>query len=329
MSSPRRLTAVVVGLLATGLSLTACGGSDSKDSKADKPADSAAPAAEQKGDRQIKDATGAMVTVPANPKRVVTLTQEDLDSALSLGVKPVGITNGQGQTVPPKYLEKDIAGLQVVGDLLRPVMDKVVAAQPDLILAGDMQDAAVLAQLKKITPAVVVTMAPTDDWKLAFKGVANALNKMDNANTVLADYDKKVAEAKAKLGDKGASKISIVRWNPQGPSWMEKGQFASTVATDLGLQRPAGQQKDGTAHSAPVSLEALKEIDGDWLFVSSLTPDGAKALADIKKNPAFQQLEAAKANHVSDVDGTVWSTRGAPKAAVKVVEDITKALSGS
>ncbi|GAA2213774.1 amonabactin ABC transporter substrate-binding protein [Nonomuraea monospora] len=276
--------------------------------------------------REVKDATGTLIKVPAAPQRVVTLTQEDLDSVLALGVKPVGITNGQGIDTPPAYLADKVQGIPIVGNLLQPVIDKVVEADPDLILAGDMQDQQVLDQLRKITPATVVTMAPTDDWKLSFMAVANTLNKLDVAKQVMAAYDARVTEAKGKVEP---AEVSIVRWNPQGPSWMEKRQFAGFVAADLGLTRPAAQDKDGTAHSMPLSLEALSDIDGDWLFVSTLTADGQKTLDEVKQTPAFKELKAVKNDHVVSVNGSVWSTRGAPLAAGIVLDDLVKALSGS
>ncbi|MFI6816664.1 ABC transporter substrate-binding protein [Nonomuraea sp. NPDC050328] len=313
----------VSGLIAAALALitvVACGATGT--TAAGDPA-ATTPAA---ATREIKDATGTLIKVPADPKRVVTLTQEDLDAALALGVTPVGITNGQGLDKPPAYLADRVQGIPVVGNLLQPVIDKVVEVKPDLILAGDLQDQQVIDQLRKITPATVLTMAPSDDWKLSFMGIGNALNRLDGAKKVLADYDAAVASAKA--GIKPAE-VSIVRWNPQGPSWMEKRQFAGFVATDLGLTRPAAQNKDGTAHSLPLSLEALSDIDGEWLFVSTLTADGQKALDEIRGTPAFKQLRAVRAGQVVAVDGSVWSTRGAPLAARVVLGDLVKALGGS
>ncbi|GAT67443.1 iron-siderophore ABC transporter substrate-binding protein [Planomonospora sp. ID91781] len=323
MSPLRRAGGLFAALLAA-LTVAACG-TPSENASTDTSAAPAASSSAASATREVKDATGTLIKVPAEPKRVVTLTQEDLDAALALGVTPVGITNGQGLDKPPAYLADKVQGIPVVGNLLQPVIDKVVEVQPDLILAGDMQDQQMLDQLRKITPATVVTMAPTDDWKLSFMGIGNTLNRLDAAKKVLADYDAKVAEAKAKVEP---AEVSIVRWNPQGPSWMEKRQFASFVATDLGLTRPKAQDKDGTAHSMPLSLEALSDIDGEWLFLSTLTSDGEKALAEVKETPAFKELKAVKAGHVATVDGSVWSTRGAPLAAQVVLDDLVKALAG-
>lgn len=321
LSTPRRAVQVLAAVGAAAVLVTGCGSDSDKGS--DKKSDTKS---EASGTRTVKDATGKAVQVPANPKRIVTLTQEDLDAVLALGLKPVGITNGQGLNKPPAYLDDKVKGINVVGNLLQPVMDKVVAAKPDLILAGDMQDEQVLKQLREITPATLVTMAPTDDWKLSFRGIGNAVNAMDKANKVIADYEGKAKKAGEGLGDNKGAEVSIVRWNPDGPSWMEKKQFASGVALDMGLKRPKSQDKDGNAHTPALSLEKINEIDGDWLFLSTLTSDGEKALKDVQEKPAYKDLNAVKKNHAVTVDGSVWSTRGGPLASSAVIDDIVKAL---
>ncbi|MCA6094218.1 iron-siderophore ABC transporter substrate-binding protein [Streptomyces sp. SCA3-4] len=321
-SVPRRAAQALAAVGAAALLLTGCGGGSDSGSDATKNESTS----DGGGTRTVKDATGTAVKVPANPRRIVTLTQEDLDAVLALGIKPVGITNGQGLNKPPAYLEDKVKGVNVVGNLLQPVMDKVLAAKPDLILAGDMQDQQVLKQLREITPATLVTMAPTDDWKLSFRGVANAVNGLDKANKVIADYEARAKKAGEELGESKGAEVSIVRWNPDGPSWMEKKQFASGVALDMGLKRPKAQDKDGNAHTPALSLEKINEIDGDWLFLSTLTSDGEKALKDVQEKPAYKDLNAVKKNHAVTVSGSVWSTRGGPLASLVVVDDITKAL---
>ncbi|WP_327352524.1 ABC transporter substrate-binding protein [Streptomyces sp. NBC_01304] len=324
LASPARRRALR-GLAVMGAAvvvLAGCG-SDSDSGKAKAKGDAGA------GDsatRTVKDATGKAVEIPAHPKRIVTLTQEDLDAVLALGIEPAGITNGQGLNKPPAYLEDKVDGIPVVGNLLQPVMDKVVAAKPDLILAGDMQDEQVLKQLREITPATLVTMAPTDDWKLSLRGIGNAVNELEKANKVITDYEAAAKKAGGELGKNKAAAVSIVRWNPDGPSWMENKQFASGVALDMGLKRPKSQNKDGNAHTPSLSLEKINEIDGDWLFLSTLTPDGEKALKDVQSKPAYKGLNAVKNKHVTTVNGSVWSTRGGPLAAQEVIDDIKKAL---
>ncbi|MBT2383975.1 ABC transporter substrate-binding protein [Streptomyces sp. ISL-11] len=323
LSAPRRVVQVCAAVGAAAVLVTGCGSDSGKGSGASEAASDSADS------RTVKDATGKAIQVPAHPKRVVTLTQEDLDAVLALGIKPVGITNGQGLAKPPAYLADKVKDIKVVGNLLQPVIDKVVAAKPDLILAGDMQDEQMLKQLREITPATLVTMAPTDDWKLSFRGVGNAVNALDKANKVISGYEAKAKKAGEGLGGNKGAEVSIVRWNPDGPSWMERKQFASGVALDMGLKRPKSQDKDGNAHTPALSLERINEIDGDWLFLSTLTSDGEKALKEVQEKPAYKDLNAVKKNHAVTVDGSVWSTRGGPLASEVVIDDITKALTKS
>ncbi|HLL69415.1 MAG TPA: ABC transporter substrate-binding protein [Micromonosporaceae bacterium] len=315
MSLPRRHRLVGV-LAAVGLAFSsaACG-------SAEEPAGAAV------STRSVTDATGVSVAVPTEPKRVIALSEQDLDGALALGVTPVGTVNGRGQTTPPKYLGDQVTSIAVVGDVAKPTMDKLVAAQPDLILAGSVTDAQILADLRKLAPTVV-TYKPADDWKQAFTALADALGKSAAAKGWLAQYDAKVTEAKAAFGANAGAEVSIVRWNPQGPGIMQTGHFASLVAADLGLKRPAGQQEPGFAHSEPLSLENLGKVDAGWLFVGTLNPAGKQALDSARAHPAYQQLKAVRAGKVVDVDGTVWTSRGGPAAALLVVADIRKTLAG-
>ncbi|MGW3505869.1 hypothetical protein ACWDMY_35190, partial [Streptomyces globisporus] len=83
-TAARRAARAVAALGAATLLLTACGtDSDSGKSSGDKAgkADSASSTT-----RTVKDATGKAVEIPAEPKRIVTLTQEDLDAVLALDI---------------------------------------------------------------------------------------------------------------------------------------------------------------------------------------------------------------------------------------------------
>ncbi|MFC6882394.1 ABC transporter substrate-binding protein [Actinomadura yumaensis] len=313
----RAITGLAAGLLTLSLGLAACGG-DGDDGDGGSGGKT----------RAIVDATGATVQVPVAPKRVVVLNETDLDSALALGVQPVGVTNGRFAKDVPGYLKSKLTGkYTVVGDLSTPVLEKVTQAQPDLILAGFIPDKKVIEQLKKITPATVLTTKMTEDWKATFTRTADVLGKQEQARTVLAAYDKRLADVKGKLGSNKGAKVSIVRWNATGPSYMLKDHFSSVVIKDLGLGRPAGQLTPaGVSPSDALSLENLKVLDGDWMFLGTLNPDADAALAEAKKIPAFKNLGVTKAGHVVNVDGAIWTSRGGPAAAESVIADVEKAL---
>ena len=113
----------------------------------------------QAGTRQVLDANGQSHTVPDDPQRVVVLSELDLDSAPTLGVQPVGTVNGRGQGTLPRYLlDKAGKGIQVVGDLDNPNLEKLIDLEPDLILTGQTKPE-LLTLLNEIAPTVV-----TGNW---------------------------------------------------------------------------------------------------------------------------------------------------------------------
>ncbi|MFQ6142164.1 ABC transporter substrate-binding protein [Streptomyces seoulensis] len=314
-----RRTAAAALAVACGLVLSACGSSDD---------DSSAGGSAGKGTTTtVTDATGAKVTVPTAPRRVLALSEMDLDSALALGVKPVGLTAGRGQKGAPEYLSEQAEGIPVVGAVTGPDIEKVVQAKPDVILAGQLADEQVLAQLKKIAP-VVVTIDGSKSWKKSLELTGQALGKSNEATKFLAGYDTQAAALKKDLGAKAGATVSVARYSAKGTAVMQQGVFISDVLNDLGFKRPGIQNQKGEGHSTPISDENLKEIDGDWLFIGTLSSAGPDAglLDQLAKKPAYQQLKAVRDHHATVIDGSKWTSLGGAQAAVSVLDDIRKAM---
>jgi iron complex transport system substrate-binding protein len=217
-----------------------------------------------------------------------------------------------------------------VGDVTGPVPDRVLEHDPDLILLQFEGDPKVLEQLRKIAP-VVVTGLVAGDWKKDFMRTAEALNRAEKGRQLMAEYDETAEQARRDLGASARETVSIVRWDPKQPAFIPESVFASRVVTeDLGLERPPRQRGKRPAHSSPVSLENLSVLDGDQMFVGTLTADGpdAKALEAAQTTAAFRALNAVEQDHVTRVDGSYWGSRGGLLAARKVIEDVTGAMNG-
>lgn len=277
--------------------------------------------------RQVTDAMGNTVTVPEAPQRVITLSEIDLDTALTLGVTPVGTINGRGQAAPPRYLDGKLpAGIEVVGDIDNPNLETLLELEPDLILTGPVKPEQ-LAILNEIAPTVI-TFNWARPWQESMQRTAQALNKEAEAKAVLERYRARVDAARQRLAAHQGETLSIVRWNPKGPSYMFKDAFASTVAEDVGLLRPAHQQDRGHTHSMALSLESLELLDADWLVIGTLATSGeaVEAMNQAEQTPAFRQLSAIQAKRFGAVDGSLWTSLGGPMAALQVIEDIEALL---
>lgn len=320
--SPRtRLTSVAALTLASALALSACGSDSSDDSGSDSKGKNAAK------DVTVTDASGAEVKVPASPKKVIALSEMDLDSALTLDVKPVGISAGRGQKGAPGYLAGQAKDIPVVGAVTGPDIEKVLQAKPDVILAGQLADQQVLKQLKAIAPTVV-TIDRTKDWKKSLELTGKVLGKPNEATTFLDDYDTKAAAVKKNLGDNAGASVSVARYSAKGTAVMQQGVFISDVLKDLDLKRPGIQNKKGEGHSTPLSDEDLKQIDADWLFIGTLTSTGPDVdlFKELKGKAAYKQLDAVQKGHVTEIDGSKWTSLGGAQAAVSVLGDIEKAM---
>lgn len=314
-----RTVALVATLLAALLALAACGGSGGAQSS-DASGDAGA------GTRTITDATGTSVDVPEDPQRVVTLSELDLDAALALDVTPVGATAGRGQDGVPGYLADRAGDIPLVGTVTGPQLGKVIQADPDLILAGQVRDEQVLSKLREIAPTVV-TYQVGDNWKDAFADVAEALGRTAKQKEFMAGYDDEVSSVRESLGPNSDAVVSIVRWTPKGPATINKGLFASSVIADLGLRRPPEQMQEAV-HSAPLSMENLDQIDADWIFLGTLSTTGPAdtSLDDAVSQPAFAALGAAQDGHVVIVNGSMWMSLGGPIAATEVLDDVREAM---
>lgn len=284
--------------------------------------------------RSVTDAFGHQVTIPAHVSRVVALSEPDLDALLALQQSPIAATKGRGQTGFPAYLglQAQTGQIKQVGNFANPVLDLILAQQPDLILAGGISEPQLLAQLRQIAPVFVSFQAGTP-WQTHLQKLASAIGKPSQAQELLRAYQSKTKALREQLAQKhlANSQVSIVRWNPQGPAFMLQQAFASQVLADLGLQRPAAQRLPGYAHSPPLSMETLDKIDADWLFFGTLNQhhDAAKqAMQAAQKIPAFARLNAVRQGHWRTVDGSLWTGPGGPIAALTILAEVEKAMLG-
>lgn len=275
--------------------------------------------------RTVDNALGEKVTVPLHPKRVITLSEIDLDTALALGMTPVGTVNGRGQQTLPRYLAPAIKGdIQIVGDLSRPNLETILELEPDLILTAPNRPE-VIELLNEIAPTVV-TFNYGESWKEVFKRTATILNREADADSFMQRYQSHAEQTKQAIGDRLGQTISVVRWNPKGPAYMFRDSFASQVIADVGMKRPDNQQDPGHTHSMSLSLEALSVLDGDWMVIGTLSTSGeaVDAMKQAENTPAFRQLSAINAGRFTAVDGSLWTSVGGPLAAMKVMDDIAK-----
>ncbi|MEU3569235.1 ABC transporter substrate-binding protein [Kitasatospora sp. NPDC036755] len=306
------LGTAVVGALALGL--TACGSSGSGSSAGDSGSSSTAA---KDGKRSIDTAFGA-VEVPAEAKRVVALNDTSLDTALSLGVTPVGTSSSRGGTTAPAYLKAD--SVPLVATVKEPNIEAILKATPDLILASSGIEKAQYDKLSAVAPTIV---PKAGDWRAVLAVYGDALGHKDDLTAKLDALDKRAAKA----GEGKTGSAVVMRWMPNGPIVMNTTNMPGDLLKKAGAATlPIADGLGAQPHSDPLSLENLNKADADRIFVATLNAEGEKALETARKQEAFTRLKAVGTDQVTGVDGQVWSSSSGPIAAEKVVEDIEKAF---
>ena len=315
-SLSRRASAVAIAA-ALALTATACGGAEDD---AKKPADKG-------GKHAVKTAMGE-VAVNDSPKRVVVLDTDALDSAVTLGVKPVGAVQPEAGAPLSTYLPKDkLKGVKKVGLIAEPNLEAIAGLKPDLILSSKERDEKSHKELSKIAPTVFTeTTGPT--WRKNFELHADALGKKDQAKNVVADYEKHVAKVTEALGGTEKAKkteVGFVRFLEGEDTRLYKNDtFVGSIFKDLKVGRP--ENVDNTGFSLDVSPEKIDEADSDVIFHSTYG-DPKKAKQDaITGGNLWKKLDAVKANKVHPVDDDLWMLGIGYTGAGKVLDEMEKKL---
>ncbi|HDR7704328.1 TPA: ABC transporter substrate-binding protein [Bacillus thuringiensis] len=308
---------VFVFLLAFSMLLSACGKSNNKEEST-----------KEDNKKEVVTVEHAMgkTEVPANPKRVVILTNEGTEALLELGVKPVGaVKSWTGDPWYPHIKDK-MKDVKVVGDEGQVNVETIASLKPDLIIGNKMRHEKVYEQLKAIAPTVF-SETLRGEWKDNFKFYAKALNKEKEGQKVVADYESRMKDLKGKLGDKVNQEISMVRFMPGDVRIYHGDTFSGVILKELGFKRPGDQNKDDFAERN-VSKERISAMDGDVLFYFTFDKGNEKKGSELEKeyinDPLFKNLNAVKNDKAYKVDDVIWNTAGGVMAANLLLDDIEK-----
>ncbi|MGW6058344.1 ABC transporter substrate-binding protein [Streptomyces sp. NPDC055189] len=320
----RRHTSLAAGALALGgaLALCACGSSDS---------DSGTSAAGSGSGKThvVKTAMGE-VKVPVAPERVVVLDTAELDSAITLGVQPVGATHVEASSGFPGYLPKDkVSGIEDVGEMLSPNMEAIAALKPDVILTSKIRHAAKYDQLSQIAPTVM-TENTGYPWKANFRVHADALGKQAEAKKITSAYAEHTAKVTKAVGGAekaGATEVNVVRF-VEGADIRIYGEktYVATLLKDVGLGRPAVAAKAKDGFSYDVSPERIDLADADVIFRSTYGDPKKSKQTQTVASSLWKNMGAVKAGDVHTVDDELWIQGIGYTAADKILDQMQTAL---
>ncbi|RKT11679.1 iron complex transport system substrate-binding protein [Streptomyces sp. 1114.5] len=328
-SLSRRTALGLAAGLAPGLALAACG-TDSRAPSAGSPGGAnggGSGGSGGSGARTVRHARGESA-VPARAARVVVLDTDALDSVITLGLAPVGATTVSAGAPLPSYLPAArLAGTKAVGAIGQPSLEAIAALRPDLILSNQVRDDKRYEELSKIAPTVLSkTTGPT--WKENVRLHAEALGRQAEAEAADAAYRTKLRELVTALGGPAkaaATRVEMARFLAGAPTRLYLNDtFVGSLFKDLGLGRPANQDKPG--FSIEISPEQVDQAAADVIFYS-LYGDAAKSdQGKITEGALWKDLDAVRNGRVFRVDDNLWMLGIGYTGAGLILDEIRKDL---
>ncbi|KQO99512.1 iron-siderophore ABC transporter substrate-binding protein [Leifsonia sp. Leaf264] len=281
--------------------------------------------------------------IDAAPTRVATWGWGSTEAALAVGVVPVAMAQqsygANADGVLPWVAKKlDDLGVEtptvLTDDGETVPYEEIIEAEPDVILApysGITQEQ--YDTLSDIAPVVAYTGdAWTTPWRDVISTVGEALGKTTEADAVLADLDKTLADQAAAHPELDGKTIAAV-WDVGGTFYVYKSadprvEFLSA----LGLENaPAVDELDNGA--APfyftLSYEQLDKLDSDIILSYSDTQAEADAFLT---TPTTMALPAVGRGAVAQVVGTEFIAAVSPPTALSLtwgLDDLVASLSAA
>jgi iron complex transport system substrate-binding protein len=254
-----------------------------------------APGSPTQGYLTIKDDAGRSITLQHKPEKIVVLAPSFLELLYAVDGKVVGRPNTTSKTALPQQ----VLDIPEIGFVYNINMEKVVALQPDLVIAlQGTHDKFIPVLESNHIPVIVLKYKTYDDVfdKIALFG--NIAGTKEKAQALAQDMNAKLKVITDKLPDK-TTKIAILHATAKSVSLELENSIAGNTAKLLRLQNVAAGSKpiDTGSEATPYSLEKLVESNPDIIFVVTMgnaTEIEKTMRDDVESNPAWSTLRAVR-----------------------------------
>ncbi|MGY1685211.1 iron-siderophore ABC transporter substrate-binding protein [Geodermatophilus sp. SYSU D00867] len=296
MSRPlTRRAALAAAALTTAAALAACG-SDDGGSTADSSASSPAAGGDGAFPVTVSTAFGD-VEIEEEPQRVVALGWSDAETALALGVQPVGASDWLGfggEGVGP-WAEGLYDEAPEIIETLEPSLEAIAALEPDLILdtrsdgTRERYDS-----LSAIAPTVGIPEGAEQyvtTWQQQLELVGQALGRSDEAAQLQSDLEQRFADAAAANPAFDGTEVAVGAYTSEGFGAYVRGDTRVDFMEALGFaNKPAIQDLATEGFFVPVSDEQVSLLDAPLTVVFPIFVDPAQ----ITSNPLWQTLPSVQ-----------------------------------
>ncbi len=256
------------------------------------------------GPISVVDDAGDTVRLAAPARRIVSLIPATTELLFAIGADYTVV----GRT---SYCDFPAAAKAVpdLGDGIKPNIEAVIAARPDLvILYNSGQNAAVADRLRELG---VLAVRLNTDALSSVPRVARLLGRLSGrereADSVSAVFDTALASATTNLRTSRRPKVLMLVWE-QPPMTIGRGSFLNELLERAGAENLFG---DVVGTDGVVSIEAVAARNPDLIFTIA---EGPSAFAS---RPEWQVVPAVREKRFLRVKGSEF-TRPSPRAPLAI-----------
>jgi iron complex transport system substrate-binding protein len=313
----RRPTTRAAALLAAAVILTSCGSGDDAgagDTDAARSSSGAFPVT-------VTTAFGD-VTIEEEPTRVVALGWSDAETALALGVQPVGASDwlGVGGDGLGDWVEGRYDKAPEIIETMEPSYEAIAALEPDLIL-DTRSDAT--EERYELLSAIAPTIGQPEGvgpwqttWQQQLEMVGQALGKSDEAAELQDEVDQAFADAaEANPGFEG-TEVAVGAYTSEGFGAYVRGDGRTDFMEQLGfVNKPAIQDLATENFYVPVSDEQVSLLDAPLTVVFPIFVDAT----EITSSPLWGTLSSVQQGHAVVMDDETLVTAFSSNSALGIL----------
>ncbi|WP_024935214.1 ABC transporter substrate-binding protein [Actinomadura welshii] len=241
------------------------------------------------------------VTVPARPKRIVSLSPTHTETLFAIGAGPQVVAVDEYSNHPANAPKTKLSGF-------KPNAEAIIAYKPDLVVLSDDLNGVVKA-LEKVKVPVLLEPAATklDDAYDEITDLGQATGHTAEAKKVTDDM--RASIQRTVTASSKAKGLTYYHELDQQLHSVTSQTFVGQVYGLFGLQNIADKAGKASGGYPQLSREYLLKQDPDLIFLADTKCCGQNAAA-LAKRPGWSDLEAVKGEGVVELDDDIASRWG-------------------
>lgn len=249
--------------------------------------------------RKVIDSYQRVIAIAQEPSRVISLAPNITEIIFALGKGKTLV----GRTDYCDYPE-EADGIESVGNITNPNIEKIVALNPDIIIASTHFQKTALKKLEDLGLKVAVLCGEEsfDGVYDTIRRVGEILCSQEKAAELITAMQNKVAHITSEVKHARKPKVYYVLFYGDGGFYTAgKGTFIGNMLTMAGGDNAAADSKGWQ-----YSIEKLVEKEPEFLICSKFY----HTKAVLERTPGFKHLQAVKEGRLLEIDHNLLDRQG-------------------